>query len=188
MSGPDDPAARHEPPPAPSPFELAHLAQRVLDAAKDRGLTVAVAESLTGGQLAAAFTAVPGASAVFRGSVTAYATDLKASILGVDCALLAEVGAVHPEVARGMAQGVRRVCGADLGLATTGVAGPDPQDGKPVGTVYVAVAGQERVEVEYCDFGAAPDLGSEGRPRIQRLSVVAVLQLTLRYLGMRTRS
>lgn len=106
-------------------------------------LTVAVAESLTGGRVAAALTAVPGASNVLRGSVTAYATDLKARVLGVDAGLLDRVGAVDGEVARQMALGVRKVCGADLGVATTGVAGPAEQDGKPVGTVYVAVVGPD---------------------------------------------
>ncbi|MET7761312.1 CinA family protein [Streptomyces sp. NPDC005393] len=106
-----------------------------------RGQTVAVAESLTGGLVAAELTAVDGASRSFRGSVTAYATDLKHRLLGVDAALLAERGAVDPEVARQMARGVRRALGADWGVATTGVAGPTPQDGQPVGTVHVAVAG-----------------------------------------------
>ncbi|WP_030542748.1 CinA family protein [Streptomyces albus] len=106
-----------------------------------RGETLAVAESLTGGLVAAELTGVPGASRVLRGAVTAYATDLKHTLLGVDGALLAERGAVDAEVARQMAGGVRRLLGADWGIATTGVAGPDPQDGQPVGTVYVAVAG-----------------------------------------------
>ncbi|MEU2769160.1 MULTISPECIES: nicotinamide-nucleotide amidohydrolase family protein [Streptomyces] len=116
----------------------AEQALRLLEA---RGETLAVAESLTGGLVAAAVTAVPGASTVFRGSVTAYATELKARLLGVDEALLRARGAVDPEVARQMAQGVRRELGAEWGVATTGVAGPEPQDGRPVGTVYVAVAG-----------------------------------------------
>lgn len=111
-------------------------------------LTVAVAESLTGGRVAAAVTAVPGASAVLRGSVTAYATDLKARILGVDTALLDRVGAVDGEVARQMALGVRKLCGADVGIATTGVAGPSEQDGKAVGTVYVAVVGPDPDDAE----------------------------------------
>ncbi|MEU3192462.1 nicotinamide-nucleotide amidohydrolase family protein [Streptomyces sp. NPDC006992] len=106
----------------------------------ERGQTLAVAESLTGGLVAAEITGVPGASRVFRGSVTAYATALKRDVLGVDGALLEERGAVDAEVARRMAQGVRTVLGADWGLATTGVAGPESQDGHPVGTVYVAVA------------------------------------------------
>ncbi|WP_306338212.1 CinA family protein [Streptomyces sp. KL118A] len=108
-----------------------------------RGETLAVAESLTGGLVAAGITSVPGASKVFRGSVTAYATELKRDVLGVDGTLLDQRGAVDPEVARQMADGVRRVLGADWGIATTGVAGPEPQDGQPVGTVYVAVAGPD---------------------------------------------
>ncbi|MFC7791165.1 CinA family protein [Streptomyces cinereoruber] len=116
-------------------------AARVLALLAERGQTLAVAESLTGGLVAAELTGVPGASASFRGSVTAYATALKHELLGVDKDLLAERGAVDPEVASQMAAGVRARLGADWGLATTGVAGPDPQDGQPVGTVYVAVAG-----------------------------------------------
>ncbi|ACZ30268.1 CinA domain protein [Xylanimonas cellulosilytica DSM 15894] len=112
----------------------------VLAAAAARGWSLAVAESLTGGLVVAALVAVPGASAVLRGGVVAYATDLKASLLGVDPGLLAEHGAVHPGVAAAMAAGVRRAAGADVGLATTGVAGPDPQDGVEPGRVYVAVA------------------------------------------------
>jgi nicotinamide-nucleotide amidase len=106
-----------------------------------RGQTLAVAESLTGGLVAGELTGVPGASKVFRGSVTAYATELKRDLLGVAPGLLRERGAVDGEVARQMAAGVRRVLGADWGISTTGVAGPDPQDGQPVGTVFVAVAG-----------------------------------------------
>ncbi len=108
-----------------------------------RGGTLAVAESLTGGLVAAEITSVPGASKVFRGSVTAYATELKHRLLGVDASLLAARGAVNPQVAAQMAVGVRKALGADWGLATTGVAGPDPQDGQPVGTVFVAVDGPE---------------------------------------------
>jgi nicotinamide-nucleotide amidase len=123
--------------------ETAELARRlVLDGAAG-GYTVAVAESLTGGLLAAAITSVPGASAVFRGSVTAYATEIKASVLGVDADLLAREGAVDAEVARQMAAGVRRLLGATVGLATTGVAGPTEQDGKPVGLVYIGCAGPD---------------------------------------------
>ena len=113
-----------------------------------RGQTLAVAESLTGGALAAAVVGVPGASAVLRGAVVAYATDLKRALLGVDADLLAVEGAVHPEVARQMAEGVRERLGATWGLATTGVAGPDPQDGVPPGTVYVAITGPNGDRVE----------------------------------------
>jgi len=105
-----------------------------------RGDTVAVAESLTGGLLAAALTAVPGASAAFRGGVVAYATDLKATLLGVPSELLDRHGAVHPSVAAAMAEGAYRRMGATVAAATTGVAGPDPADGQPVGTVHIAVS------------------------------------------------
>ncbi len=104
------------------------------------GMSVGCAESLTGGLVVARLIETPGASSVVRGAVVAYATDLKASMLGVDAALMAQRGAVDPEVARQMALGACRVLGADWGLATTGVAGPDPQDGMPVGCVFVAVA------------------------------------------------
>ncbi len=118
------------------------LAQQVLDLLVARRQTVAVAESLTGGLVCAALTDIPGASAVVRGGVVAYATDLKAELLGVPRRLLDRFGAVHPDVAIAMAQGVRLRLGAAFSAATTGVAGPEPQDGQPVGTVYVAVAWQ----------------------------------------------
>lgn len=111
------------------------------------GRTVATAESLTGGLVCAALTDVPGASAVVRGAVVAYATELKAQVLGVDADLLATGGAVQAEVARQMATGVCRVLGAEVGVATTGVAGPESQDGRAVGTVFVAVAMEGRVLV-----------------------------------------
>lgn len=123
----------------PRVTELAGLAISLLTA---RGGTVAVAESLTGGLLAAALTAIPGASAAVRGGVVAYATDIKASILGVPTDLLDRHGAVHPDVAAAMAAGVRARMGADFGASTTGVAGPDPSDGQPAGTVYIAVSGE----------------------------------------------
>ncbi|HET6211899.1 MAG TPA: CinA family protein, partial [Micromonosporaceae bacterium] len=113
----------------------------LLAALDRRGETLAVAESLTGGLLAATIVAVPGASAVFRGGLVVYATDLKASLAGVPAGLLAERGAVDPDVAVALARGAREKCRSDWGLGTTGVAGPDPQDGVPPGTVYVACAG-----------------------------------------------
>jgi nicotinamide-nucleotide amidase len=102
------------------------LASQVLDLLRAGGQTVAVAESLTGGLVAAALTDVPGSSASFRGGVVAYATELKADLLGVDAVMLRRHGAVYPPVAAAMAQGVRARLGATYGVATTGVAGPDP--------------------------------------------------------------
>ncbi len=107
----------------------------------ERRQTLAVAESLTGGLLAATLVEIPGVSAVFRGGLVVYATELKHTLAGVPQQLLDERGPVDPDVALALAQGVRQRCVSDWGLATTGVAGPDPQDGKPVGTVFVAVAG-----------------------------------------------
>lgn len=136
-----------------------------------RGQSLAVAESLTGGLVAGALTAVPGASRVLRGSVTAYHTDIKQAVLGVDGALLADRGAVDAEVARQMAGGARRVLGADWGIATTGVAGPEPQDGQPVGTVFIAVQGPD-------GGGAVRRLALAGdRDRIRRETVESVLGL-----------
>ncbi len=116
------------------------LAARIVGLLGRRQQTVAVAESLTGGLLGAAITAVPGASVVFRGGVIAYATDLKTALLGVPATLLAARGAVDPDVAGAMAEGVRERLGAGVGVATTGVAGPDPADGKLPGTVHIAVS------------------------------------------------
>lgn len=104
------------------------------------GLTIATAESLTAGLVSARLADVPGASLALRGGVVAYASDLKHSLLGVPAELLEERGAVHPDVAVAMATGVRAMLRTDLGVATTGVAGPDPQDGVEPGTVFVAVA------------------------------------------------
>jgi nicotinamide-nucleotide amidase len=134
--------------------------------------TLAVAESLTGGLLAAALTSIPGASAVFRGGVVAYATDLKAALLDVPSGLLERHGAVHPCVAEAMAEGARRRLGASAGAATTGVAGPDPQDGQPVGTVYIAVSSAAGT--------AARRLALSGdRQRIREATVEASLTLLI---------
>jgi len=123
-------------------------AEGVVNLLKARRLTVATAESLTGGLLCGALTDVPGASAVVRGAVVAYATDVKERVLGVSADVLTRPGgAVQGEVASQMAVGVCRVLGSRVGVATTGVAGPEPQDGQPVGTVFVAVAVEGSVEV-----------------------------------------
>ncbi|MFI0715269.1 CinA family protein [Streptomyces inhibens] len=149
------------------------VAAGALELLAGRGQSLAAAESLTGGLVAGALTAVPGASRVFRGSITAYATELKRELLGVDGALLAARGAVDGEVARQMAAGVRRALGADWGIATTGVAGPEPQDGQPVGTVFVAVQGPDGA-------GAVRRLALAGdRDRIRQDTIDAVLALLL---------
>ncbi|MFG3203912.1 CinA family protein [Streptomyces sp. NPDC048192] len=149
-----------------------------------RGETLAVAESLTGGLVAAEITSVPGASKVFRGSVTAYATELKHELLGVDATLLAQRGAVDPQVAGQMATGVRKALGADWGIATTGVAGPEPQDGRPVGTVFVAVDGPLTPRPGSAGGGKVEALRLNGsRAEIRMESVRSVLALLLEQLA-----
>jgi nicotinamide-nucleotide amidase len=137
----------------------------VLDMLRQRGQTLAVAESVTGGYLAGRLTAVAGASEVFRGGIIAYATDVMFDLLGVP------KGPVVSELAAmAMADGVREKLGADVGLATTGVAGPDTQEGQPVGTVYLGVAVGDRVEAQYVRLPG-------DRERIRQFSCISILNL-----------
>lgn len=138
------------------------------------GRTVAAAESLTGGLVCAALTSVPGSSAVVRGGVVVYATELKASLAGVPDSVLDADGPVAASTAAAMADGVRLRLGADIGLATTGVAGPDGQDGHPPGTVHVAVATAEGVRVR--SFTGSSVLPG-GREDVRAATVDAVLAL-----------
>nr|WP_296770340.1 nicotinamide-nucleotide amidohydrolase family protein [Rhodococcus sp. (in: high G+C Gram-positive bacteria)] len=108
-----------------------------------QGSTVAAAESLTAGLFTASIAGVPGASAVLRGGVVVYATDLKATLAGVDERTLAAEGPVSASTAALLADGARDRCSADWGVGLTGVAGPDLQDGHAVGTVFVGVAGPD---------------------------------------------
>jgi nicotinamide-nucleotide amidase len=120
------------------------LAQTVIGLLRRERTTIATAESLTGGLVAAALTSVPGASAVFVGGIIAYSAELKAKLLDVPEGLLDRVGTVDPDVAAAMARGARQRLGAKIAIATTGVAGPDPVGDAPVGTVHVAVSFAER--------------------------------------------
>ncbi|RLV49409.1 CinA family protein [Nocardioides mangrovicus] len=112
----------------------------------ERGQTLATAESLTGGRLASLLTDVAGASATYVGGVVSYATSVKEQVLAVPVEVIREHGVVSAECARAMAEGVRGLVGADRAVATTGVAGPTEQEGKPVGTVFVGLAGPEGTE------------------------------------------
>jgi nicotinamide-nucleotide amidase len=122
--------------------------ERLVVLLRERDATLATAESLTGGLIGAALTDIPGISEIYRGGVVVYATDLKATLAGVSADLLARYGPVHPDTAAAMATGVRTKLDATYGIATTGVAGPDPQDGVDPGTVYVACAGPSDVRVQ----------------------------------------
>lgn len=143
----------------------------------DQGRTVAAAESLTGGLFTALLTEIPGSSAVVRGGLIVYATDLKHTLAGVAADLLAEHGAVHPDVAVALADGARRRCGADFGIGLTGVAGPDPQDGHAPGTFYVALAGPG--DGRPVVVGAAPESGASGRAGIRAAAVRLAIVLLL---------
>jgi nicotinamide-nucleotide amidase len=125
-------------PPGGAAGDVAAELLRVLEGA---GATLAVAESLTGGRLAAAVTGVPGSSAVFLGGVVSYATRVKSELLGVPAEVIAEHGVVSAACAEAMAVGVRSLVGSTWALSTTGVAGPDTQEGQPAGTVFVGVSG-----------------------------------------------
>ncbi|QIM18811.1 CinA family protein [Leucobacter coleopterorum] len=160
-----------------------NLAEQLVETAKERGVRIAVAESLTGGLLVDTLVGIPGASRVVSGGVVAYDTYLKHSLLGVDFTLLREQGPVHGEVARQMAAGVRFACSvpgeddlepADIGIATTGVAGPDPdpQTKQSAGTVWLGVSDASGTE--------AVRLSLKGdRAAIRNETVIAALELVL---------
>lgn len=136
----------------------------------ERGETVATAESLTGGLVAAVLTAIPGSSAVVRGGLVVYATDLKTTLADVDAALLHSGGAVQPEVAARLADGARTRCAATWGIGLTGVAGPDPQDGVPPGEVHIAVVSAGQRIVRQVDLPG-------GRAEIRAGAVRAALEI-----------
>jgi nicotinamide-nucleotide amidase len=140
-----------------------------------REATVAVAESLTGGLIGSTLSRMPGSSRTFRGAAVVYATDLKHTLAGVPAPLLAAAGPVAAETAGALASGIRERLGATYGLAATGVAGPDEQDGNPVGTVYVAVAGPNETDVRALRLPG-------DRERIRLLTVTAALDLLRRHV------
>ena len=144
---------------------------------KEKGLTFATAESCTGGRVAERITALPGASAVYRGGVVSYWTSVKADVLGVPADTLDAHGAVSEETARAMAEGARRITGADIAMSVTGVAGPAPDErGVPVGIVYIGLATPDGT------FCRPLDLGKRRRDRIQDLSSNHAFDVLRRYL------
>lgn len=137
----------------------------VLDLLRNRGLSLGVAESLTGGLMGARFTSVPGSSEVFRGAIVAYASDIKYSLLGVP-----EGPVVSDDAARAMALGARRVLDADVALATTGVAGPAEQEGQPVGTVFLGLAMNGSSEAQRVQLPG-------DRQRIRQYAVISAVNM-----------
>lgn len=155
----------------PSEYDFSRALVAVADYAR---VSLATAESLTGGSISSLITMTPGSSKVFRGGVVAYQSPIKIDVLGVRAELVQRVGVIHPDVAVEMAQGVARLMSADIAVGITGVAGPDTQDGASVGTVHLAVVdvkrGQTRVASQRFD-------GSRGE--IRQLSVLAALGMLL---------
>jgi nicotinamide-nucleotide amidase len=155
-------------------------AERLIARLAELDWSIAVAESLTGGLLCAEIVAVPGASAHLRGGMVTYATDLKERLLGVDGAILALDGPVQPKVARQMAEGVRAALAsgtrhADVGVSTTGIAGPASPDGQPVGTVYVGVSTPLGTRVELLQLdGTREQIRTETVRRALRLVLEAL--------------
>lgn len=146
----------------------------------ETGRTVACAESLTGGALADLLSVTPGASVSFRGGVVAYATDVKTTLLGVSADTITTHGAVSAECAAQMARGVRRLLGASVAVSTTGVAGPDAQEGKPVGTVFIGVcAGEEPGDVTTYRLSL-----TGGRPAIRAATCRAALSRLVELVGL----
>jgi nicotinamide-nucleotide amidase len=142
----------------------------VLDLLRDRGLTLAVAESLTGGLVCSRLTAAPGTSDVLKGGVIAYFSEVKYELLDVP-----EGPVVTAEAAKAMAEGVRRKLGADVGLGVTGVAGPDEQEGQPVGTVFCGVALGDHVEAVHVQLPG-------DRHRVRDFATITLLDLLRRRL------
>ncbi|MBT2565799.1 CinA family protein [Arthrobacter sp. ISL-85] len=138
---------------------LHQLAAQAVRQALESGQTVATAESLTAGMVSAVLADTPGASGMLQGGVVAYQNSVKDAVLHVPADLLARAGSVDPDVARAMAAGARTVLGADVGLSTTGVAGPEAHDGKPVGRVYIGIAtAAGTAGFEYTFTGSRPDI------------------------------
>lgn len=151
------------------------MEQRIGELLKQKKMTVATAESCTGGLLASRLTDVSGSSAYVKGGVVSYCNEIKHAVLHVKSNTLAEFGAVSSQTAKQMASNVRLIFEADIGLSTTGVAGPSPSEGKPVGLVYVAVVGKNFREVKVCHFNGT-------RTEIKAQAVEAVLKLLAEHL------
>ena len=159
-------------------YELTEAAARVVALLTAKGFTVATAESCTGGLLSASLTAVSGASAVFECGVAAYSAAIKEKVVGVSPETIRKHGTVAAETAAEMADGVRRLAGATLGVGIIGSAGPTPAEGHPAGTVFIAVADESRVWEQKLEVDGA----TLGRDRVRELAALTALQMILQHL------
>ena len=159
-------------------MDVSGLPEACLNMLKEKKLTFATAESCTGGQIAERITALPGASQVYRGGVVSYWTSVKNAVLGVPQEILDQHGAVSEETARAMADGARRITGADIAVSVTGAAGPDPDErGTPVGIVYIGLSTPEGTHYR------SLNLGKRRRDRIQNLATNHAYDVIRRYLS-----
>jgi len=159
--------------------DISSLEEAVELLLREKGMTIGVAESCTGGLMAKRLTDIPGASRVFRGGIVSYTNEVKMGVLGVPAEMLEEHGAVSAPVARAMAEGARRVLGCDIALSATGVAGPDPDDrGNEVGTIFVAIATPEGSHVRSLQLGNRPM-----RQRLRTQTAHHAFDLARRYLS-----
>ena len=157
--------------------DVKDLAQVCMEELLKKHLTLATAESCTGGLVARRITALPGVSSVYRGGVVSYWTSVKAAVLGVPQETLDQYGAVSEETARAMAEGARQITGADIAVSVTGVAGPDRDErDNPVGLVYIGLATPEGT------FCRRTESGRRRRDRIQDLAANHALDMVRRYL------
>lgn len=155
---------------------MAEIAREVILRMTSRGMTLASCESITGGGIGWVLTGIPGSSAVYRGGLITYATALKCSLAGVDAHYVAQHGVINEETARQMAAGARRVCSADVGVATTGTAGPEGQDGVAPGSVWICVETQGGAEAFHLQLHG-------GREAIRNAVTRYALDAVLRNLG-----
>lgn len=158
-------------------IDLECVEERVIELLREKGMSFAAAESCTGGEVAKRFTDIPGASAVFLGGVVTYTNRAKAKLLDIDADMIEEKGAVSYEVAKAMAQRVREITGADIGIGVTGLAGPDGDGVHPVGTVFVSMAAENVCYVKQLDLGV-----HRTRSFIRRMAGNHVYDMMRRYL------
>lgn len=157
---------------SPEPRPIAETASQLVDLLRARGETMACVESLTAGLVSAGIADVPGASDVLVGGLVTYQARAKTAVAQVCSALVAEVGTVHPQVAREMARGGRAALASTWAVATTGVAGPGPAEGHPAGTVWLAVAGPDVLIARLVEL-------TGDRAQVRRASAAAAVQLLL---------
>ena len=156
---------------------LKSYAQKAVFALKQKNMTVATAESCTGGLLSALITSVSGASSVFGLGVCSYAPEAKVNTLGVNAATIEKYGTVSEFTAKEMAENIRKLANADIGLSVTGVAGPESSENKPVGLVYIALSSQNETITKQLN------IENNGRDFIRENAAQEIFNLLINYLN-----